>query len=93
MALGMAYGNHGFKLDQVACTLGVAASTISAWKKRYLEGGNMEIPEIDPEEIEQMRTKDIEDMSEEELKSYIHKLEVKAYALEGTVRILKAEGI
>lgn len=35
----------------------------------------------------------MERMSEEELKRYIHELEVKSYVLEGTVRILKAEGI
>lgn len=39
MALGLAYGGHGFRLDQVACMMGVSAPTISNWKKRYIEGG------------------------------------------------------
>lgn len=42
----------------------------------------MGIPDIDPDE-----------MSDEELRRYIHELEVKAYVLEGTVKVLKAEGV
>lgn len=93
MALGLAYGGHGFRLDQVACMLGISAPTISNWKKRYIEGGIMEIPEIDPSEVEHLSSEDIENMNEDELKRYIHELEVKSYVLEGTVKILKAEGI
>lgn len=93
MALGLAYGGHGLKLDEVAVMVGVSAPTISNWKKRYIEGGIMEIPEIDPSEAKHLSPKDMEDMSEEELKRYIHELEVKSYVLEGTVKILKAEGI
>ena len=55
---------------------GVSAPTITNWKKRYVESGMMEIPEIDPEEIENIRTKDIEKMSKEELEQYIHEFEV-----------------
>lgn len=93
MALGLAYGGHGLRLDEVAVMVGVSAPTISNWKKRYVEGGIMEIPEIDPSEIEHLSSKDMEGMSEEELKRYIHELKVKSYVLEGTVKILKAEGI
>ena len=93
MALGLAYGDHGLTLDQVGVMVGVSAPTISNWKKKYVESGTMEIPEIDPDEIEGMRTKDIEKMSKEELAKYIHELELKSYVLEGTVKILKAEGI
>lgn len=93
LALGLAYGGHGFRLDEVAVMVGVSAPTISNWKKRYIEGGIMEIPEIDPGEVEHLSPKDIDGMSEEELKRYIHELEVKSYVLEGTVKILKAEGI
>lgn len=93
MALGMAYGNHGFKLDQGRLHTRCGRLHDLCLEEEVSGRRQYGDPEIDPEEIEQMRTKDIEDMSEEELKSYIHKLEVKAYALEGTVRILKAEGI
>ncbi|QTU84258.1 IS3 family transposase [Xiamenia xianingshaonis] len=93
MALGLAYGDHGFTLDQVAVMVGVSAPTISIWKKKRMEGGAMEIPEIDPDEIEKMRSKDIGKMSKGELERYVHELEVKSYVLEGTVKILKAEGI
>lgn len=93
MALGLAYGEHGFGLNQVAYMLGISAPTISNWKKRYLEGGIMEIPEIDPSEVEHLSSGDIESMDEDELKRYIHELEVRSYVLEGTVKILKAEGI
>lgn len=92
-ALGLAYGGHGFRLDEVAAMVGVSAPTISNWKRRYIEGGIMEIPEIDPDEAGHLSPKDMEDMGEEELRRYIHELEVKSYVLEGTVKILKAEGI
>lgn len=92
-ALGLAYGNSGFKLSEVANMLGVSAPTISSWKKRYIEGGIMEIPEADPKDAVHLEPKDVESMSEDELKRYIHELEVKAYVLEGTVKILKGEGI
>ena len=81
LALGLAYGKHGLTLDQTAVLVGVSAPTISNPKKRYVESGAMEIPEIDPDEIESMRTKDIEKMSKEELAQYIHELEVKSYVL------------
>ena len=93
VALGLAYGGHGFRLDKVAAMVGVSAPTISNWKKLYIEGGIMEIPEIDPSEARHLSPKDMEGMDEEELKRYIHELEVKSYVLEGTVKILKAEGI
>lgn len=93
MALGLAYGDHGLRLDEVAVMVGVSAATISNWKKRYIEGGIMEIPEIDPSEAEHLSSEDMESMSEEELRRYVHELEVKNYVLEGTVKILKAEGI
>lgn len=53
----------------------------------------MEIPEIDPEKVEGLRPKGLRDMTEDELEAYVHELEVKSYVLEGTVKILKAEGI
>lgn len=93
MALGLAYGDHGLRLDEVAVMVGASAATISNWKKRYIEGGIMEIPEIDPSEAEHLSSEDMESMSEEELRRYVHELEVKNYVLEGTVKILKAEGI
>lgn len=93
LALGLAYGDHGLTLDQTAVLVGVSAPTISNWKKKYVEGGIMEIPEIDPEEVKKSQPKDLDCMTKEELEAYVHKLEVKAYALEGMVRILKAEGI
>ena len=34
LALGLAYGGHGFRLDEVAVMVGVSAPTISNWKKR-----------------------------------------------------------
>lgn len=92
-ALGLAYGGHGLKLDEVAVMMGVSAPTISNWKKRYIEGGIMDIPEIDPEVIDHLSSKARSKMTEEELDAYIHKLELKAAVLEGTVKVLKAEGI
>lgn len=53
----------------------------------------MEIPEIDPGKTKHLTPKDVEGMSEEEPKRYIHELEVKSYVLECMVKILKAEGI
>ena len=41
LALGLAYGGHGFGLDEVAVMVGVSAPTISNWKRRYVEGGHM----------------------------------------------------
>lgn len=87
MALGLAYGGHGLRLDEVAAMVGASASTISNWKKRYIEGGIMEVPEIDPGEVGHLSPEDMESMGEEELKRYIHELEVRSYVLEGTVRI------
>lgn len=93
LALGLAYGKHGLTLDQTAVFVGVSAPTISNWKKKYVESGAMEIPEIDPDEVEGLKVTDIEKMSKEELANYIHELEIKSYVLEGTVKVLKAEGI
>lgn len=93
LALGLAYGGHGLRLDEVAAMLGVSAPTISNWKKRYVEGAAMDIPEIDPDEINRLGESELDKMSDEELKRYIHELEVKAYVLEGTVKVLKAEGV
>lgn len=92
-ALALAYGGHGLKLDEVAVMLGVSAPTISNWKKKYVVGGKMDVPEIDPDEIEGLGDQKIDDMTEDEIKEYIHKLELKAAVLEGTVKVLKAEGI
>lgn len=44
LALKLAYGGHGLRLDEVAAMLGVSAPTISNWKKRYVEGVAMGIP-------------------------------------------------
>ena len=93
LALGLAYGGHGFGLDEVAVMVGVSAPTISNWKRRYVEGGHMDIPEIDPDEIKHLSPDGRARMTDEELEEYIHKLELKAAVLEGTVKVLKAEGI
>ena len=93
LALGLAYGGHGLRLDEVAVMLGVSAPTISNWKKRYVEGAAMDIPEIDPDEIVHLGRKEMDEMSDEELRRYVHELEVKAYVLEGTVKVLKAGGV
>ena len=93
LALGLAYGGHGLRLDEVAAMLGVSAPTISNWKKRYVEGAAMDSPEIDPDEISRLGERELDEMSDEELRRYIHELEVKAYVLEGTVKALKAEGV
>lgn len=92
-ALALAYGNHGFKLRDVACMLDVSVPTISNWKKKYITGGLMEIPGVGPDEGKHLSADKIKSMSPEELEAYIHKLELKADVLEGTVKILKAEGI
>ena len=73
--------------------VGVSAPTISNWKRRYVEGGHMDIPEIDPDEIKHLSPDGRARMTGEELEEYIHKLELKAAVLEGTVKVLKAEGI
>lgn len=93
LALGLAHGGHGFGLDEVAVMVGVSAPTISNWKRRYVEGGHMDIPEIDPDEIKHLSPDGRARMTDEELEEYIHKLELKAAVLEGTVKVLKAEGI
>lgn len=87
LAFGLAYGGHGLRLDEVAAMLGVSAPTISNWKKRYVEGAAMEIPEIDPGEINHLGKSELDKMSDEELRRYIHELEVKVYVLEGTVKV------
>lgn len=92
-ALGLAYGSCGMKLNEVALLFGISASTIASWKKKYMVGGKMDIPEIDPDEIERISDMQISKMSDSELKSYIHKLELKSAVLESTVKVLKAEGI
>ena len=91
LALGLAYGGHGLRLDEVAVMLGVSP-TISNWKKRYVEGAAMDIPEIDPDEIVRLGRKEMDEMSDEELRRYVHELEVKAYVLEGTVKVTKGQG-
>ena len=53
----------------------------------------MDIPEIDPDEIKHLSPDGRARMTDEELEEYIHKLELKAAVLEGTVKVLKAEGI
>lgn len=93
LALGLAYGGHGLRLDEVACMLGISAPTISIWKKRYVTEGGMDIPEIDPREVERIPDETLAKMSESEKDEYIHQLELKAAVLEGTVKVLKAEGI
>ena len=90
MAPGLAYGGHGFRLDGVAVMVGASTSTIPNWRKRHIEGGVMEIPGIDPGEVEHLSPKGT---GEEGLKRHIHELEIKPYALEETVKIIKAEGI
>lgn len=92
-ALALAYGGHGMKLDEVAVLLGVSAPTISNWKKKYLVGGEMDVPKIKPEEIRALGDSRIEGMADEEVKDYIRKLELKTAVLEETVKALKAEGI
>ena len=89
LALGLAYGGHGFGLDEVAVMVGVSAPTISNWKRRYVEGGHMDIPEIDLGEIKHLSPDGRARMTGEELEEYIHKLELKAAVLEGTVKVLK----
>ena len=93
LALGLAYGDHGLGLDEVAVMLGVSPPIISNSKKRYLEGTAMDIPEIDPDEIVHLGKREMDEMSDEELRRYVHELEVKAYVLEGTVKALKAGGV
>ena len=93
LALGLAYGGHGLHLGEVACMLDISAPTISSWKKRYITEGGMEIPEIDPREAGRIPDEVLEKMTESEKDDYIHQLELKAAILEGTVKILKAEGI
>ncbi|MFR4805076.1 MAG: IS630 transposase-related protein [Eggerthellaceae bacterium] len=46
LALGLAYGGHGFGLDEVAVMVCLRAHDIN-WR-RYVEGGHMDIPEIVP---------------------------------------------
>ena len=54
----------------------------------------MDIPEIDPDEIVHLGKREMDEMSDEELRRYVHdELEVKAYVLEGTVKALKAGGV
>lgn len=93
LALGLAYGDHGLRLDEVAFMVGVAPPTISAWKRRFVESGIMDIPEIGPADIPHLSDEEMARMSREELERYVHELEVKAYVYGGTVKILKAEGI
>ena len=92
-ALGLAYGPAHMQQKEVAKILGISAPVISGWKKKYLEGGLMEIPEIDPKDYHQLSDEEIKAMSDKELADYIHQLELKAAVLEGTVKVLKAEGI
>lgn len=92
-ALGLACGDYGFTTGEVAAIVGVSGPTISSWKKHYIESGVMDIPEIDPKEVKHLTEQQKSEMSKEELDAYIHKLELKAAVLEGTVKVLKAEGI
>lgn len=92
-ALGLAYGAHRIRLDEVATALGVSVSTISTWKRKYIVEGGMDVPDIDPGEIERISDEKLKKMSQDEIEEYIHKLELKAAVLEGTVKILKAGGI
>ncbi len=56
-------------------------------------GISMGIPEIDPDEIKHLSPVGRARMTDEELAEYIHKLELTAAVLEGTVNVLKAKGI
>ena len=47
--------------------VGVSAPTISNWKRRYVEGGHMDIPEIDPDEIKHLSPDGRARMTGEEL--------------------------
>ena len=46
-----------------------------------------------PDEIVHLGRTEMDEMSDEELRRYVHELEVKAYVLEGTVKVLKAGGV
>ena len=91
-ALGLAYGGHGLSVEEAAVMLGMTAKTISRWKSKYVDGGKMDIPELDPAEVGRIRSSRVDEMSEEELREYARKLELKSAVLESTVEVLKAGG-
>ena len=90
-ALALAYGGHGMRLDEVAVLLGVSAPTISNWKKKYMAGGDMGIPEIDPGEVERISEPRISEMTGAGLRGRIRKLELRTAAPESTGRILAVD--
>jgi len=81
----LAYGSNGFTLTEVAHMLGISAPTVCSWKRRYVDGGIMEIPEIPPEEVANAVGTDLEGLGEEQLKAMVRELELKNAALEETV--------
>ena len=85
LAIGLAYGSNGFTLTEVAHMLGISAPTVCSWKRRYVDGGIMEIPEIPPEEVANAVGTDLEGLGEEQLKAMVRELELKNAALEETV--------
>ena len=65
LAIGLAYGSNGFTLTEVAHMLGISAPTVCSWKRRYVDGGITEIPEIPPEEVANAVGTDLEGLGEE----------------------------
>ena len=93
LAISLAYGSNGFTLTEVAHMLGISVPTVCSWKRKYVDGGIMEIPEIPPEEVANAVGADLEELGEEQLKAIVRELELKNAALEETVNALKGESI
>lgn len=93
LAIGLAYGNHGFTLTEVAHMLGVSAPSICIWKKKYVDGGIMKIPDIAPDEASAAAGADLEGMDERRLKKLVRELEPENAALEETVKASEVASI
>ncbi len=93
LAIGLAYGSNGFTLTEVAHMLGISAPTVCGRKRKYVDGGIMEIPEIPPEEVANAVGADLEGLGEEQLKAMVRELEPRNASLEETANASEGERI
>lgn len=95
LAIGLVYGEPGWCLREASYALGIPQSTIGVWKKRYVDGGIMEIPELDPNEIpSKSKAPNLpEGCTPADLMRRVKELELRNAVLEESLRVLKAGGV
>jgi len=93
LAIGLAYGNHGSALTEVAHMLGVSAPSICIWKRRCVDGGIMEMPDIAPDEASAAAGAGLEGMDEGRPRGLVRERGPENAALEETAEASEVAGI